>query len=124
MVTEIGMTSAAPEHMTTSRELLAKGQEALEQDDLLQASEKGWGAAAHMVKAVAEKRGWPHNGHRELYQIVNRLAQETGERRIRVLFNSASALHSNFYEQWMPREMIEDGLAEIRDFLARLEELK
>ena len=123
MVTEIGMTSATPEHMATGRELLAKAQEALEQNDLLQASEKGWGAAAHMVKGVAEKRGWPHNGHRELYQIVNRLAQETGERRIRVQFNSASALHSNFYEQWMPREMIEDGLAEVRDFLARLEEL-
>ena len=109
--------------MTTSRELLAKAQESLDQDDLLQASEKGWGAAAHMVKGVAEKRGWPHNGHRELYQIVNRLAEEVGERRIRVLFSVASALHSNFYEQWMPREMIEDGLAEVGEFLARLEEL-
>ena len=55
MVTETGMTRAAPEHVTTSRELLAKAQEALDQDDLLQASEKGWGAAAHMVKGVAEK---------------------------------------------------------------------
>ena len=117
------MTSAAPEHSTTSRELLAKAQEALNQDDLLQASEKGWGAAADMVKGLAEKRRWPHNGHRELYQIVNRLAQETGERQIRVQFNSASALHSNFYEQWMPREMIEDGLIEVRELLARLEEL-
>ena len=44
------MTSAAPEHITTSHELLAKAQESMEQDDLLQASEKGWGAAARMVK--------------------------------------------------------------------------
>ena len=108
--------------MTTSRELLAKAQVALDEDDLLQASEKGWGATAHMVKGVAEKKGWPHNGHRELYQIVNRLAQESGERRIRVQFNSASALHSNFYEQWMPWEMIDDGLAEVREFVARLED--
>ena len=69
-----------------------------------------------------KKKGWQHNSHRELYQIVNRLAQETGERQIRVQFNSASALHSNFYEQWMPKEMIEDGLLEVREFLARLEE--
>ncbi len=117
------MTSAAPEHITTSHELLAKAQESMEQDDLLQSSEKGWGAAARMVKGVAEKKGWQHNSHRELHQIVNRLAQETGERRIRVLFSVASALHSNFYEQWMPREMIDDGLAEVREFLARLEEL-
>ena len=122
MATEISMTSTAPDHINTSHELLAKAQESLEQDALLQASQKGWGAAAHMVKGVAEKKGWQHNSHRELYQIVNRLAQETGERQIRVQFNSASALHSNFYEQWMPKEMIEDGLLEVREFLARLDE--
>ena len=69
-----------------------------------------------------KKKGWQHNSHREPYQIANRLAQETGERQIRVQFNSASALHSNFYEQWMPKEMIEDGLLDVREFLARLEE--
>jgi hypothetical protein len=121
---DLGMTSRANDYSLTSRELLAKAQEALTQDDLLQASEKGWGAAAHMVKGVAEKRGWRrHNGHRELYQVVNRLAQETGNRQFSVLFNSASALHSNFYENWMPKEMIEDSLTQVVEFLQKLEEL-
>jgi hypothetical protein len=57
MATEISMTSTAPDNINTSHELLAKAQESLEQDDLLQASQKGWGAAAHMVKGVAEKKG-------------------------------------------------------------------
>ncbi|PKB81371.1 MAG: hypothetical protein BZY88_06710 [SAR202 cluster bacterium Io17-Chloro-G9] len=117
------MTSPSPEYVNTSRELVAKAQEALAQDDLLQAPEKGWGAAAQMVKAVAEQRAWRHDGHRELYQIVNRLAQEAGDREIRVLFISASALHSNFYEQWMPREMVDDSLIEVRGLLSKLETL-
>ena len=117
------MTSPSPEYINTSRELIAKAQEALTQDDLLQASEKGWGAAAQMVKGIADRRGWRHDGHRELYQIVNRLAEETGDRQLRVLLNSASALHSNFYEQWMPGQMTEDSLTEVRGFLSKLENL-
>ena len=111
------------EQSITSRELFVKAEEALAQDDLLQASEKGWGAAAHSVKGVAERRSWRHDGHRELYQAVNRLAQETGDNQIRVLFNSASALHINFYENWMPKEMVEGSLAQVGDFLRKLEEL-
>ena len=117
------MATAAEEHVITSRELLEKAFEAVDQDDLLQASEKGWGAAAHMVKGVAEKRGWPHNGHRQLYQIVNRLAQESSDREIRILFNSASALHTNFYENWMPREMVEESMVQVKEFLEKLEGL-
>ena len=115
--------ATAEEHLVISQELLAKAEESVGQDDLLQAAEKGWGAAAHMVKGFAQKRGWQHNGHRELYVTVNRLAQETGDSQLRVLFSVASALHSNFYENWMPREMIEDSLVEVREFLLKLEQI-
>ena len=76
-----------------------------------------------MVKGVAEAKGWRHDGHRELYQAVNRLAQESGDRELRIQFSVASALHSNFYENWMPKEMIADNLAEVREFLQKLEDL-
>ncbi len=117
------MTSAAEEHTVTARELLAKAEVAVDQDDLLQASEKGWGAAAHVVKGYAQRRGWPHNGHRMLYQAVNRLGQETGDGQLRVLFSVASALHSNFYENWMPKEMVAADLGQVREFLNKLDEL-
>ena len=117
------MTSAAEEHSVTGRELLAKAEMAVDNDDLLQASEKGWGAAAHVVKGYAQRRGWPHNSHRLLYQAVNRLAQETGDGELRVLFSVASALHSNFYENWMPKEMVAADLAQVREFLNKLDEL-
>jgi hypothetical protein len=117
------MSSAAEEDSVISRELLTKAEEALAQNDLLQASEKGWGAAAHMVKEVAEKRGWRHNGHRELYQVVNRLAQDSCERELGISFTVASSLHSNFYENWTPTAMITDDLLQVRELLPKLEDL-
>jgi uncharacterized protein (UPF0332 family) len=49
-----------------SREYLSKAFQELEAGDLTQASEKGWGAAAQMVKAVAHDKGMEHHSHRSL----------------------------------------------------------
>ena len=117
------MSIASEEHSVSSRELLAKAEESLGQDDLLQASEKSWDAAAHKVKGLAEIKGWQHTGHRELYQVVNRLAQESSDSELRVLFSVASALHSNFYEKWMPKEMVEADLNQVGVLLEKLEAL-
>ncbi len=107
------MVGPVGKHNNISREFFTKAEDALVQDDLLQASEKLWGAAAHMVKAVAEVRGWQHTGHRNLFDVVNRLAGESGDIELRPLFDIANSLHSNFYEDWMPREWIEDSLGRV-----------
>ena len=64
-------------YTAASHEFLRKAHEELAQGDLVQASEKGWGAAAQMVKAIAEQRGWRHNSHPRLHQIVDTLVKET-----------------------------------------------
>ena len=115
--------ATAEEHLVTSHEMLAKAEESVGQDDLLQASEKLWGAAAHMVKGVAESRGWAHAGHRELFLVVNRLTEETGDPELRTLFDIANSLHINFYENWMPRDWIEDRAERVKEFLEKLEAL-
>ena len=117
------MTIKTQYYNTTGRDFLAKARTYLAEDDLLQASEKGWSAAAQMVKGVAEARGWPHNGHHELWRVVNRLVEETGDRDIRTAFTAAGALYTNFYEGWLPREHIEDCLTQVGDLLAKLETL-
>ena len=48
---------ATQKYQQQSRHLLTQALRELDQGDLVQASEKGWGAAAQMVKAVAEQRG-------------------------------------------------------------------
>ena len=70
------MTTRADYHTETAKEFLARAHTYLADGDLPQASEKGWGATARMVKAVAETRGWRHSAHGDLYRAVNRLADE------------------------------------------------
>lgn len=115
------MTTKTGYYNSTGRQFLAKAQTYLAEDDLLQASEKGWGAAAQMIKSIAEARKWAHNGHHELWRAVNRVVEETGDRDIRTAFAAAAALHTNFYEGWLPRETVEDYLAHVSDLLSKLE---
>ena len=117
------MAAAAEEHVLNSRKLLAKALEAVARQELLQASENGWAAAAQMIKGLAEKRGWGRYGDRHLYQAVNRLAQESSDGQLLVLFGVASDLQSNFDVPWMPQETVSDNLAQISQFLDKLEGL-
>ena len=106
-----------------ARHLLAQARAELEQGDVRQASEKGWGAAAQMVKAVAEQRGWEHRTHAALFRVVSDLAAESGDDGIRNLFHVANSLHINFYENWNTSENVQAALADMGRFVGRLEPL-
>ncbi len=117
------MTTNGQQYSDTGREFLARARTYLAEDDLLQASEKGWGAAAQMVKAAAESRGWRHRSHRDLYVAIGRLAEEAGDPSLRALFHSASSLHTNFYEGWQPEDMVEQGLTDVAELVGKLDGL-
>ncbi len=117
------MTTNGQYYSDTGREFLARARTYLAEDDLRQASEKGWGAAAQMVKAAAETRGWRHHVHRDLWRTINRLANETGDERVRDGFNAASTLHTNFYEGWLERETVEANLARVAELVEKLDAL-
>ena len=106
-----------------SRENLAKAYRELEAGDLTQASEKGWGAAALMVKAVAQQRGWRHRRHGWLHDVVDDLAQETGDGEFNRLFSIASDLHVNFYEGWLRPGRIRQGIQDVERFIEKVERL-
>ena len=55
--------SQAHEFLANSRDFLAAG-------NLHQASEKGWGAAAHMAKAVAVAQGWEYGTHADFSEVL------------------------------------------------------
>ncbi len=114
------MTTRANYYINTADEFLAKARAYLADDDLLQASEKGWGAATQMAKAVAESRGWQHASHRDLHHTVDRLADDA---QIRALFLSANALHTNFYEGWMTAGLVDQGLSDVEALVGLLEPL-
>ena len=107
-------------YQNAARHLLAQGFEELAEGDTRQASEKGWGAAAQMIKAIASSRGWKHDSHAALYRVIDRLVRETGDDEIRSRFSTANALHQNFYENWGSADYVAGGLAEVRGLLDRL----
>ena len=117
------MTTRADYHIDTANEFLTKAHAYLAEGDLLQASEKGWGATARMVKAVAETRGWRHSSHGDLYRAIDDLADELSDQRLPNLFRSASALHQNFYEGYMPEATVADALKDVEEITSRLSEV-
>ncbi len=115
------MTTARTGHYSDlSAEYLRKAQAHLAEGDLTQASEKGWGAAAVAVKAVAEARGLRHEGHRELWRALEQFADETGDGELRAQFGLAGALHTNFYEAWLGVETVEDYLGHVERLVGKL----
>lgn len=115
------MTTARTGHYSDlGAEYLRKARVHLAEGDLTHASEKGWGAAAVAVKAVAEARGLRHEGHRELWRVLRLLVRETGDTEMRIHFASAESLHTNFYEAWLEQEDVESYLAEVERLVGKL----
>ena len=112
------------EYRSASAHLLGQARQELAVGDLRKASEKGWGAAAQGVKAVAESRGWEHKSHAALFNVVSRLARETGNDRLKSLFHTANSLHSNFYENTQDAEMVAAGLEDVAEFVGVLDEVE
>ena len=106
-----------------SRAFLVQARQELRRGDLAQASEKGWGAASLVVKAVAEQRGMEHRIHRHLFRVVDSLVRQTGDRDLNRLFRLANDLHSNFYENWLSQEQVEQGLEDVERFVAKVEQV-
>ena len=106
-----------------SRAYLAKARQELQAGDLEQASEKGWGAAALMVKAMAEQRGEPHRSHALLFDVVDRLVEETGDEDLDTLFIAANGLHTNFYENHISVAQVRRGIQRVQEFVEKLEQM-
>ena len=107
-------------YQDASRTLLAQARAELGQGDTRQASEKGWGAAAQMLKSIAEQRGWPHCNYRHIRQVATRLVQETGDREIERFYRVASDLHTNFYEDVDTADAVSLGLDDVQTLLDKL----
>ena len=97
------------EHAQTALDYLEKADQYLAEGDLLQASEKLWGAASHAVLSVATERGWRDASHRALTEAAESLATEAGNPLIAAYFSTARLYHRNFYHGFMePDEWLND----------------
>jgi uncharacterized protein (UPF0332 family) len=57
-------------HREISAQFMHQAEEEFGKGDLLQASEKAWGAVSHFVNSVARERGWSMGTHRVLLKML------------------------------------------------------
>jgi len=111
-------------HEEICDQFLVHAEEEFRKGDLLQAAEKGWGAVAHCVNAIAIRQGWRVGTHRRLVENVKRIIGKDGglaERR-RLLFSSVESLHANFYGDFLSEEDVRERLDHAAELLAALKE--
>ena len=120
------MTTIAPieTHDVHSRRLIAHAEIELANGDRLQASEKAWGAVAHRLKSIADRRGWEYATHRQAYRIARRIADEMGNPQILVLFYAANGLHQNYYVDAQPIESLIEQIDMVKDLLDLLDRVE
>ena len=117
------MTTPVAAYREDGRRFLVQARAELDAGDVRQASEKGWGAAAQMVKAASQARGWPHTAHRHILTSVTDLTEEVGDSHIHRLFGSAHYLHVNFYENTFNADLVADYLDDVEQFVDKLERI-
>jgi uncharacterized protein (UPF0332 family) len=110
-------------HANLSEKYLSDAEELIKEEDYVQASEKLWGAASQMVKAVATKRHLELRSHSDLNRFVAELRREVNEPEIRRLWQIATSLHQNFYEAWLPGETVKESVEDIKRFREMLERI-
>ena len=116
---------AVADYRQQSRVFLTKSHQYLAEDDLHQASEKGWGAAAWMAKAVADAQGWEYKRHDQFNVVLNNARRLTGDARLLGMAGIANNLHGNFYtrKRFLDAESVSLSLDQIAILLEILEPL-
>ena len=104
-----------------SHDFLRKAWLELAQGDLLQASEKAWGATAHAVKAVAEKRRWFSEADWKLRRIASVISDEQSDQEILHCYDTARDAHFNFYRHEYDNRDVEQAIIASAYLVAQLD---
>ena len=107
-----------------SRWCISEAEGYLQRGNNIQTSEKGWGATAQALKAIAEERGWNHGGHSRIVDVAQQVADEQNRQDLLSLFATAQALHINFYEDWLESSTVSNYLNDVKKLLPELERIR
>ena len=109
------------DYETQSQEFLAYSRDFLAAGNLHQASEKGWGAAAHMAKAVASAQGWQYETHADFSQVMLQASRLADNPQIRELRGVLNELRQNYYKR--KRHFDADAISSDLETVAKLLEI-
>ena len=96
-LTEPYAPEAIADYRQQAHAFLTKARQYLADNDLHQASEKGWGAAAWMAKAVAVAHGLDYQHHAQFGPVINHARRLSNNPRLRPLRRTANEMHNHFY---------------------------
>ena len=106
-----------------SRHLLTQAQAELAKGDILQASEKAWGATAHAIKAVCQQLGWNHHAYDHLRIAVGYIATELSRDDLALAFGYLDNVHLNYYEHQMESDDVRRQIGRAAYFTRELSAL-
>lgn len=118
-------TQVATDHVGIAKQFLARSKGYLADGDLHQASEKGWGAAAHIAKAVAHENGWDYEHHDQFDNIIANAAYRYHRQSLMQYGDSAHGLHRYYYQHpsFLNANRIQDRIADVEKLVITLEPL-
>ena len=107
-------------HTRIALEFLEAADRFFEQGDIIQTSEKLWGATNHAAKVLCIRRRWRHGEYAHIREAVRLLAEETGDESIMDGYLIAHAHHLNFYTDAMEAEEADPARPRIRRLVEKL----
>ncbi len=116
--------ATAKQHREISFQFLEHAEDELRKGDLLQASEKAWGAVSHFVNSLARQENWPVGSHQRLIENANMLISRNPVHAShkRRLLRSIQALHANFYEAFLDEDSVREGIEDAKELIKTLDD--
>ena len=113
------------DYVQQSRDFLEKARQGLADDDLHEASEKGWDAASRMTEAVAYANGWEYGRDCPFHVVISNVRQQTGRNDVLQLGAMANDLRENYCirKRFLDAEAIGIALDDVQALLDILEPL-
>jgi hypothetical protein len=108
-------------YLRFQEKLLRDAEELNSKGDLVQASEKYWGAVSALLNAVGERENIPHYTYQDLKEIAIHLTEKEGDKEYTRLLSSAETLHANYYHNFLGKTSYD---AHREDALRLIERLK
>ena len=105
--------SITDKHTRLARQLLADARREIADGDLVQGSEKLWGATSQALKAYCSSHQLPHGKYAQRRHAVFQLADDLNNPFVRATFGVAESCHANFYNDWMEQEHLDGYLPDI-----------
>ena len=121
------MTQREPpveKHTRLALKLLDDAGREISSGDLIQGSEKLWGATSQAIRAYCASRCLPHSKYSYRQHAILQLADQTGDDFLNAGFGVAESCHGNFYNDWLEQEHLDRYLPVIQTLVEKILEAK